>query len=154
MKKFSEFWRDSVRDFWKTGKAGFALFLISLFVTAYSYIALDYEIAKGWNGHESVQNVLKDISAFIPVSAAFVGMIVGGIDLMMLLSDWYLNRQEKRIQAAKAEAKAEGIAEGKAEGKAEVYREILEWDRRRREAEVRGEAFTESPPGTPQNGSE
>ena len=32
---------------------------------------------------------------------------------MMLLSDWYLNRQEKRIQAAKAEGKAEGIAEGK-----------------------------------------
>ena len=170
MKKFSEFWRDSVRDFWKTGKAGFALFLISLFVTIYSYIALDYEIAKGWKGHESVQNVLKDISAFIPVGAAFVGMIVGGIDLMMLLSDWYLNRQEKRIQAAKmeakaegkaegiAEGKAEGIAEGKAEGiaegKAEVYREILEWDRRRREAEARGEAFTEPPPGTPQNGSE
>ncbi len=68
----------------------------------------------------------------------------------MLLSDWYLNRQEKRIQAAKAEAKAEG----KAEGKAEVYREILEWDRRRREAEARGEAFTEPPPGTSQNGSE
>ena len=76
---------------------------------------------------------------------------------MMLLSDWYLNRQEKRIQAAKAEAKAEGIAEGIAEGKAEgiaegkaeVYREILEWDRRRREAEARGEAFTEPPPGTP-----
>ena len=158
MKKFSEFWRDSVRDFWKTGKAGFALFLISLFVTIYSYIALDYEIAKGWKGHESVQNVLKDISAFIPVGAAFIGMIVGGIDLMMLLSDWYLNRQEKRIQAAKVEAKAEGkaegIAEGKAEGKAEVYREILEWDRRRREAEARGEAFTEPPPGTPQNGSE
>ena len=150
MKKFSEFWRDSVRDFWKTGKAGFALFLISLFVTIYSYIALEYEIAKGWSGHESVQNVLKDISAFIPVGAAFVGMMVGGIDLMMLLSDWYLNRQEKRIQAAKAEAKAEG----KAEGKAEAYREVFEWDRRRREAEARGEAFTEPPPGTPQNGSE
>ena len=154
MRKFSEFWRDSVRDFWKTGKAGFVLFLISLFFTIYSSIALDYEIAKGWKGHESVQNVLKDISAFIPVGAAFVGMIVGGIDLMMLLSDWYLNRQEKRIQAAKVEAKAEGKAEGIAEGKAEVYREILEWDRRRREAEARGEAFTEPPPGTPQNGSE
>ena len=154
MRKFSEFWRDSVRDFWKTGKAGFVLFLISLFFTIYSSIALDYEIAKGWKGHESVQNVLKDISAFIPVGAAFVGMIVGGIDLMMLLSDWYLNRQEKRIQAAKVEAKAEGKAEGIAEGKAEVYREILEWDRQRREAEARGEAFTEPPPGTPQNGSE
>ena len=73
-------------------------------------------------------------------------MMVGGIDVVMLLSDWYLDRREKRIQTAKAE--------GKAEGKAEVYREIVEWDRRRREAAARGEEFTEPPPGVPQNGSE
>ena len=36
--------------------------------------------------------------------------------MVMLLSDWYLDRREKRIQTAKAE--------GKTEGKAEVYREI------------------------------
>ena len=86
-------------------------------------------------------------------------MMVGGIDVVMLLSDWYLDRREKRIQAAKAEGIAEGItagiAEGKTEGKAEVYREIVEWDRRRRrEAAARGEEFTEPPPGVPQNGSE
>ena len=62
--------------------------------------------------------------------------------MVMLLSDWYLDRREKRIQTAKAE------------GKAEVYREIVEWDRRRREAAARGEEFTEPPPGVPQNGSE
>ena len=146
LKRLSHFWRGPVRDFWKTGKAGFALFLISVFVSIYGYIALDYEVVKGWKGHESVQNVVKDISAFIPVGGVFVGMIVGGIDLIMLLSDWYLSRQEKRIEAAKAE--------GKAEGKAEVYREILDWDRRRREAEDRGEEFTEPPPGASQNGSE
>ena len=145
MKKLGAFWR-VVRDFWRTGKAGCALFLISLFVTIYGYIALDYELTTGWQGHESVQNVLKDISDFIPVGAAFVGMIVGGIDLLMLLSDWYLARQEKRIQAAKAE--------GKAEGKAEVYQEISAWHARRTAAEARGETFTEPPPGVPQNGTE
>ena len=40
----------------------------------------------------------------------------------MLLSDWYLARPEKRIQAAKAEGKAEGIAEGKLEEKGFVSR--------------------------------
>ena len=114
------------------------------------YIALDYELTRGWRGHESVQNVLKDISDFIPVGAAFVGMIVGGIDLLMLLSDWYLARQAKRIQTAKAEGKAEGIAEGKAE----VYEEIAAWHARRTAAEAQGETFTESPPGVPQNGAE
>ena len=166
MIKWSEFWRVSVRDFWRTGKAGFALFLISLFILIYGYIALDYETTRGWKGHESVQNVLDDISKFIPVGAALVGMIVGGIDLIMLLSDWYYDRREKRIRAAeakgkakgiaegKAEGKAEGIAEGKAEGKAEVYREIAAWHARRTEAEKRGEEFTEPPPGVTQNGSE
>ena len=148
MVKRSESWR-AVRDFWKTGKAGFVLFLISLFILVYGSIALDYETTRGWKGHESVQNVLDDISTFIPVGVALVGMIVGGIDLMMLLSDWYLDRREKRIRAAEAAAEAKG----KAEGKAEVYREIAAWHARRTEAEERGEAFSEPPPGVTQNGS-
>ena len=154
MRKLGEFWRISVRDFWKTGKAGFALFLISLFVSIYGFIAIDYEITQSWKGHVSVQNVVKDISAFIPIGGVLVGMIIGGIDVIMLLSDWYLDRREKRIQTAKAEGKAEGIAEGIAEGKAAVYQEIVEWDRRRKEAEARGEEFREPPPGVPQNSSD
>ena len=66
MKKLGEFWRVSVRDFWKTGKAGFALFLISLFVSIYGYIAVDYEITKGWNGHESVQKCPKGYFGIYP----------------------------------------------------------------------------------------
>lgn len=118
LKKLSVFWRD-VRDFWKTGKTGVALFLISFFVVIYGKIALDYEITKGWKGHESVQNVLKDVSTFIPVGAAIVGMIVGGFDFIMLLSDWFLERREKRIQAAREKGREEGYAEGYAAAKAE-----------------------------------
>ena len=114
MKRLGEFWR-GVRDFWKTGKTGVVLFLISLFILIYGKIALDYEITRGWKGHESVQNVLKDISTFIPVGAAVVGMIIGGIDFIMLLSDWFLERREKRIQAARKEGYAEGYAAAKAE---------------------------------------
>ncbi len=136
----------AVRDFWRTGKTGVALFLISLFALIYGYIALDYELTQGWNGHVSVQNVVKDISSFIPVDAALVAMIIGVIDLMMLLSDFIDARRQKRIEAAAAAAKAEG--------KAEVYREIAEWDSRRREAEERGEEFTEPPPTQPMDNSE
>lgn len=83
----------------------------------------------------------------------------------MLLSDWYYDRREKRIRAAKATAKAAAKAtakaaakatakaEGIAEGRAEAYREIADWDLRRREAAARGEEFSEPPPGVTQNGS-
>ena len=157
MRKEYKLWK-SVRDFWTTGKTGFALFLISLFGIIYSYMALNYEILRGWNGHVSVQNVVKDISASIPVAGLLVGIIVGGIDAIMLLSDWYLARQEKRIQTAveeaEAKAKAEGLEQGKAQGKAEAYQQIAEWNERRKAAEARGEPFTEPPPGITQNGSE
>ena len=145
MKQIRTFWQ-VVRDFWRTGKTGVALFLISLFALIYGYIALDYEIAQSWKGHVSVQNVTKDISAFIPVGAAFVAMIIGGIDLIMLLSDFIEARREKRIAAAREAAKAEGFAEGIAEGEARAYRKFAEWERRRKKAEDRGEEFNEPPP--------
>ncbi len=37
-------------------------------------------------------------------------------------------------------------AEGKAEGKAEVYRQLKAWEQRKKEAEARGEKFTEPLP--------
>ena len=48
--------------------------------TIYSYIALDYEITKGWQGHTSVQNVLKDISTFIPVGGTLITVIAGSFN--------------------------------------------------------------------------
>ncbi len=38
------------------------------------------------------------------------------------------------------------FAKGKAEGKAEVYQELEEWEKRKMEAEARGETFTEPLP--------
>ena len=79
----------------------------------------------------------------------------------MLLSDWYLARQEKRIQAAEEEARAAGLEQGIEQGieqgtrqGAEAYQQIAEWNDRRKAAEARGEPFTEPPPGITQNGSE
>ena len=167
------FWK-TIREFWKTGKAGIALFLISVFVLIYGYIAYDFEIGRGWTGHESVQNVMKDISSFVPVGGTIVAMIIGGIDFMMLLADFIQARREKRIEAATAvakeegkaegkeegkaegiaegkaegiaEGKAEGIAEGIAEGKAEERELWKAWNSRRLEAEAKGQEFNEPPP--------
>ena len=158
MKTSVGFW-GSVRDFWRTGKTGSALFLISVFVIIYGYIAYDYEITRGWKGHESLQNVIKDISIFIPVGGSIIGIIIGGIDITMLLSDWYLARQEKRIEAASKQAREEGLERGIEEGReqgieqgrAEAYQAIADWNTRRLEAEAKGTPFNEPPPS--QNGN-
>ena len=115
MKKIRTFWQ-VVREFWKTGKIGVALFLISIFALIYGYIALEFEITQGWKGHVSVQNVTKDISAFIPVGAACVAMIIGGIDLIMLLSDFIQARREKQIEAAKEERQGRGLQRDRSVG--------------------------------------
>ena len=70
----------------------------------------------------------------------------------MVLNFWH--ERNKRIEKARAEARAEGraeiLAEARAEGRAEAVREIYAawsaWNRRREEAEKRGERFDEPPP--------
>ena len=44
------------------------------------------------------------------------------------------------------EGRVEGRAEGRVEGRAEAHSIWREWNRRRREAEARGEAFDEPEP--------
>ena len=60
----------------------------------------------------------------------------------MFLSDWYSEKQQKRIK----EAEAEGLAKGTAK----YYAAVKDWNDRRIEAESKGETFDEPMP-TPQN---
>lgn len=127
MNKRTGFWQ-AVRDFWKKGKSGVAVFFISVFVFFYSVIE--------WNEHKFTRDIIEPISLFIPVAIAYTGMLIGGVDIMVFLSDWYADRQEKRVeerveervekavqravqeavQAAVATAKEESYAEGYKDG--------------------------------------
>ncbi len=81
MEKGNGFWR----DLWRNCKTSIALFLGSILFLAYSVIAVNYEIERGWSGHPSVQNVLLDISRFIPVAGAAVAALILFIDIIVLL---------------------------------------------------------------------
>ena len=54
-------------------------------------------------------------------------------------------RAEGRVEGH-AEGRLEGHAEGRAEARVEAHRIWREWNRRRREAEARGETFDEPEP--------
>ena len=113
------FWQ-SLRDLWKNSKTGVGLLLGSILFIAYSVIAIRYEIGQGWRGHPSVQTVLLDISRFIPVAAAVVAALIGGIDLILFLSgllvDWIKKRFQEAVKEAVEEARAEAFEEGFAAG--------------------------------------
>ena len=128
-------WR-TIRRFWRTGKTGVALFLLTVVVLVYTYIVVKSQSVQTW------KQDIEDISTFIPVAGVIVGALIGGVDFIMFLSDWYSERQQKRIK----EAEAEGLAKGAAK----FYAEVKSWNDRRIEAENKGEDFDEPMP-TPRN---
>ena len=128
-------WR-TIRRFWRTGKTEVALFLLTVVVSFYTYIVVKSQAVQTW------KQDIEDISTFIPVAGVIVGALIGGVDFIMFLSDWYSERQQKRIQ----EAEAEGLAKGAAK----YYAAVKNWNDRRIEAESKGEDFDEPMP-TPQN---
>ena len=138
---WGKFWR-ALRDYWNDGKSTITIFIISVLTLIYGKIALDHEIEKGWTGHESLENVLTEISVFVPYCSAFVAVIIGSIDILVLLSDAFREKREKPIETSKAE----GFAQGGSKGEAEAFEKIAEWYGRKIEAEARGEPFTETPP--------
>lgn len=125
-----------VRRFWRKNKAGFALFLLTTVVGGYTYIVVKTQAVQTW------KQDIQDIATFIPVGGVIVVAIIGVMDFTMFLSDWYSERQQKRIK----EAEAEGLAKGMAK----YYGAVKDWNDRRIEAENRGEDFDEAMP-TPQN---
>jgi hypothetical protein len=112
LEKESGFWR----DLWRNSKTGIALFLGSLLFLTYSRVAIRYEIGQGWSGHPSVQNVLLDISRFIPVAGAAVAALILFIDIIVfvcgLLVDWRKKRFQEAVDEARAEAFEKGFAAG------------------------------------------
>ncbi|MYC77614.1 hypothetical protein F4X10_17770 [Candidatus Poribacteria bacterium] len=90
------------------------------------------------------ENISKIMSA-----ATMLTILEEGIDIMFQRIRDTLKKEKQLI----AEVTAEVTAKAKAEAKAEVYQEIAEWDQRRRQAEARGEPFTEPPPGPPEKRS-
>ena len=57
----------------------------------------------------------------------------------MTIADYFEQKAEEERQ--------KNIAKGRAEGRAELRSEVIEWDRRRLEAEASGETFDEPIPG-------
>ena len=75
--------------------------------------------------------------------------ITEALEGVMVTAMWI---RQKFLEPLKERQRAEGRAEGRAQARAELIAQINEWEKRRRDAEARGETFDETPPYL-QNGS-
>lgn len=104
--------------------------------------AVERENAVGWQAIQYIATgeLLKAGGVALiasPTIAEAIRMVLAGI--------W----QERRLRKARQEGREEGRAEGVKEGEARANRRWAEWNQRRKEAEAKGEVFTEPPPPEP-----
>ena len=78
------------------------------------------------------------IPAFFITSIIILAIIQKGGGMVLT----FVDKHRKKLEKAQAEARAEG----RSEGRSESHAEWTEWNRRRLEAERRGERFDEPPP--------
>lgn len=112
MEKLTRWWH-ILRNHWQIGvvRVAFIAILTFAYVIFYSKIALDYEIGNQWKGYQSIQNLMKDISAFIPIAGVFAAIHAAEVEVIMVFSEIYKNIREKRDLKIKMESIAVGEAQ-------------------------------------------
>ena len=91
---------------WKEHKTGITLFVGSMLTVIYGIIQIIFSIKGGWNGYDSVQDVIEQTSQFVPVAAAVVTFIAGVIDMSLWFSDSERKRMKEKIERQQREAEA------------------------------------------------
>lgn len=90
-----EIWQriKTVTEYWRKWKFGFGFYGGPILVIVYSIITR--------NKFTSFDKSLELLSIYTAVAAFTITLLIGIIDIIMLLSDWYANKIEKEKQAKK-----------------------------------------------------
>lgn len=82
-----------IRNYWKKGKTTIALYLGPIVVVIFLILKR--------NEYTSFDDVIESISVFTGFAAFVTVILIGGIDGLMLLSDWYAKKieEDKKKQA-------------------------------------------------------
>ena len=95
---------DKKKGFWgslfKENKTSLGVLLGSIFFVIYSCFAVKYEISQGWDGYPSIQNIVKDVSRFVPVMGAAVAFFIFFIDAIAFFISWKRDRIQEIVKKA------------------------------------------------------
>ncbi|MDE0635918.1 MAG: hypothetical protein OXI43_08750 [Candidatus Poribacteria bacterium] len=96
--------------------------------------------------NDSINSVIIDVSTCTPLSTMLAAAI--GVIMIFFGSAKLLNKKIKILQQEIDDLKKESKTEGKTEAYQEIYQELRAWEKRKQEAEARGEDFDEPLPIT------
>lgn len=123
----------------------YGLFGIQIAVVSCTVIWHEIKSVTRDSPYETYIAIYHNISPSVIAITAQTLVIILALEGLRMLAERYLKRRY-------TEGRAEGKAEGKAEGEETAHNlyppEIRAWNRRRLEAEARGENFNEPPPSS------
>lgn len=132
--RYAEVFYEKFREFWLNSKSEIAIFLLSILAARYGYFVIQNERWQWWRDYETIKSVIENISQFLPIGAIIVGLVMLGVDIMMWLSDRSWKKRKKLREKMRDDIEHE------------FSEKILDWNKRRIEAESQGYTFTEPMP--------
>ena len=126
----------------------YGLFGIQIVIVSCTVIWHEIKSVSQDSPYETYTAIYHNISPSVIAITAQTLVIILALEGLRMLAERYL---KKRYAEGKAEGRAEGEAEGEKAAHSLYPPEIREWNRRRLEAEAKGEDFNEPPP--PFNGT-
>ena len=105
---------------------------------------LDTSLTVGSNAADSVPLII-----VYSILGVMVGNFISGGGIMIMARatrDYLYGKIERQRERLREEGREQGLEEGREEGREALAAELEAWNRRRLEAERRGEPFDEPPP--------
>ena len=104
----------SLRENWKEHKTGITFFSGALLSLLYSGSHFLWRVKKSfygiWTENKSFYDIIELTSLFVPVAAAIVTLVAGGIDMSLWFSDNARKSLKRKVKKAKKEtAKREAL---------------------------------------------
>jgi hypothetical protein len=137
-----------------------ALEIFTLFVSTVVYTVIIWQdvSASAQTTLEAFKATVKEV---VPFSQFALIYIIGAFELGGEIMIRFTSKIERAVAVATEEALKKGVEEGikqgreeaLKEGRVKTYRAWTDWNKRREEAEAKGEPFTDLPPPNPENGT-
>ena len=87
-----------MRSLWDKQKTGIVLFIGSLLSVSYCVFQIIVSMSDGWNGIESIQDIIEKTSLFVPVAAVFITLLGGVFDMSIWFSDIARKSMKDKIE--------------------------------------------------------